>query len=72
MLKIRQRMRQEFEKNRFVDNLDVKNMMIFRGTAELEETLYKWKTTNHVMKYFKEDYETKATQKKGFLQEFYE
>lgn len=55
-------MRQEFERHRFVKNLDTINVLLFKGTAELEETLYMWKTANHVMRYFKdvEQLETEA------------
>jgi NADH dehydrogenase (ubiquinone) 1 alpha subcomplex subunit 6 len=37
---IRRRMRQEFEKNRFVRDLDTINVLLFKGWTELEETLY--------------------------------
>ena len=37
---IRRRMRQEFDKNRFVDQLSVRNTLIMKGSMELEETLY--------------------------------
>ena len=50
-------MRQEFERNRFVDDLAVKSGLLMKGTMELEETLYMWKTQSHVMKYFKEPFE---------------
>ena len=66
-------MRQEFEKNRYVDNLDAINVLLFRGVLELEETLYMWKTVNHVMNYFKdaEDLEEEG-RKKDFLSGFLE
>jgi NADH dehydrogenase (ubiquinone) 1 alpha subcomplex subunit 6 len=66
-------MRQEFEKNRYVDNLDVKNMLIFQGAAELEETLHMWKTQSHIMKYFKDPEEVREEREKkqDFLSEFY-
>jgi NADH dehydrogenase (ubiquinone) 1 alpha subcomplex subunit 6 len=50
---IRRRMREEFEKNRYVKNLDVINAVLMKGTMELEEMLHMWKTHSHVMKYFK-------------------
>lgn len=56
-------MRQEFEKHRYVDDLAVKSGLLMKGTMELEETLYMWKTHSHVMKYFQEPYEIAREQK---------
>lgn len=70
---IRRRMREEFEKNRYVDNLNVVNTLLMKGLAELEETLHMWKTVNHVMKYFKDEEDLAEERRKtdGFLSDFY-
>lgn len=66
-------MREEFEKNRYVDNLNVINTLLMKGQAEFEETIHMWKTANHVMKYFKdaEDVAVERQKSGGFLAEFY-
>jgi NADH dehydrogenase (ubiquinone) 1 alpha subcomplex subunit 6 len=65
-------MRQEFEKNRYLQNLDVINVSLMKGIMELEEMLYMWKTPSHMMKYFKEPQEIKQEfQKIDFLSSFY-
>jgi NADH dehydrogenase (ubiquinone) 1 alpha subcomplex subunit 6 len=66
-------MREEFEKNRYVDNLDVINTLLVKGQAEFEETIHMWKTVNHVMKYFKDAEDLAEERKKSgdFLTEFY-
>lgn len=70
---IRARMRQEFEKNRYVAQLDSINTLLMKGQMELEETLYMWKTQATVMNYFREPYEIKAERKKAsnWLADFY-
>lgn len=69
---IRQRMREEFEKNRFVDNLDTINVLLMKGQMELEETLYMWKTRGHVEHMFsKESHEiVKENEKKSWMSGF--
>ena len=75
VLRIRQVMRQQVEKHRYVTNLDTINMLTFQGAVELEETLYMWKTQSHVMKYFKEPEQQLEQQlnrqKNGWLDSFY-
>ena len=68
-------MRQEFEKNRYVRDLDAINVLLFKGVAELEETLYMWKTQSHVLKYFKDPEDAQEDERKsrgGWLQAFYQ
>ncbi|KJZ78976.1 NADH-ubiquinone oxidoreductase 14.8 kDa subunit [Hirsutella minnesotensis 3608] len=61
---IRTRMRQEFEKQRFVAKLPVVDVLIFKSHAEYQaradsgsaqEMMNFWKQTTHVMSYFKEE-----------------
>jgi len=46
------RIRREFERHRGETNLDVINALIFKGTAELIESVNVWKQKGHVMNYF--------------------
>ncbi|KAI6772082.1 hypothetical protein HG530_003040 [Fusarium avenaceum] len=52
---IRTRMRQEFERQRFVNKLSVVDVLLFKSHAEYQETMNFWKQTNHIMAYFKEE-----------------
>ncbi|KAJ3022582.1 NADH dehydrogenase 1 alpha subcomplex subunit 6 ndufa6 [Thoreauomyces humboldtii] len=50
--KMRQRMREEFDKNRHVENHQVVDILLFKGRNELTETLEQWKQDDHVQRFF--------------------
>jgi len=50
---IRTRIRQEFERNRYVTQLRVVDVLIFKGNADYQETMNFWRQTTNVMAYFK-------------------
>lgn len=52
---LRTRVRQEFEKHRFVNKLAVVDVLIMKNNAEYQEMMNFWKQTTHVMSYFKEE-----------------
>jgi NADH dehydrogenase (ubiquinone) 1 alpha subcomplex subunit 6 len=52
---IRTRIRQEFERNRFVNKLNVADVLLFKSHAEYQEMMNFWKQTTHVMSYFKDE-----------------
>lgn len=45
---VRQRIRQEFEKNRYVSDLHTIDILVFKGRTEFEETMNVWKQKTHV------------------------
>ncbi|OMH85463.1 NADH-ubiquinone oxidoreductase [Zancudomyces culisetae] len=45
---LRTRIRSEFEKKRHLTDIGAINIALFRGRAELEETLNNWKQTSHL------------------------
>ncbi|KAI9721367.1 MAG: hypothetical protein M1828_005227 [Chrysothrix sp. TS-e1954] len=69
---IRTKVRQEFERNRFVKQLRARDVLIFQSNAEFQETLNYWKQLNHVMKYFRAEEDPKARLPKNFISGFLE
>ncbi|KAJ3126538.1 hypothetical protein HK098_007438 [Nowakowskiella sp. JEL0407] len=67
---IQARIRQEFEKHRYVEDINVIDLLLFKGRTELEETLNQWKQTTHVMRFFNEDIYAKP-KPQTFLEKFY-
>lgn len=45
-------LRQQFERNRFVEDINVRNHLLAKGQMEFQETVNFWKQTPHVAKYF--------------------
>ena len=66
---VRAKIREEFEKNRYVTDLSVIDVLIFKGRSEYEETLNGWKMETHVMRYFLKDESPPKPQ--TFLEKFY-
>jgi NADH dehydrogenase (ubiquinone) 1 alpha subcomplex subunit 6 len=52
---IRTRIREEFERHRFVSKLSVVDVLLFKSHAEYQETMNYWKQTTQLMGYFKEE-----------------
>lgn len=67
---VRAKIREEFEKNRYVSDLKVIDVLRFKGETEYQETVNSWKMETHVMRYFdKDDQITYKPQ--TFLEKFY-
>lgn len=69
---IRAKMREEFEKHRYVNNLQATDMLIAQSHMEFQETLNFWKQLSHVMKYFRKEEDPTARLPKNFMQGFLE
>ncbi|KAJ3162828.1 hypothetical protein HDU86_003802 [Geranomyces michiganensis] len=50
--KMRQRIREEFDKHSHVQNPQVIDILLFKGRNELIETLDQWKQDDHVQRFF--------------------
>ncbi|KAL8414753.1 hypothetical protein RB594_005826 [Gaeumannomyces avenae] len=70
---IRTRVRQEFERHRFVNKLPVVDVLLFQSNAEYQETMNFWKQTTHIMSYFKdENFRGDKRLPKSFMEGFLE
>ncbi|KAI8906055.1 hypothetical protein EDD86DRAFT_277445 [Gorgonomyces haynaldii] len=66
---LRHKIREQFEKNRYVSDIKIIDILLFKGRIEYEETMNLWKQKTHVMRYFSNDvYERKP---QTFLEHFY-
>ncbi|XP_059608838.1 NADH dehydrogenase [ubiquinone] 1 alpha subcomplex subunit 6 [Phlebotomus argentipes] len=64
----REKLREEFLKNKDVTDIRVIDMLVIKGQMELKESVEIWKQKGHIMRYFKETYEPKPT---DFLSKFF-
>lgn len=69
---IRTKVRQQFEKHRYVSQLKVVDVLLYQSHAEFQETLNYWKQLSHVMKYFRQEEEPAARLPANFISGFLE
>ncbi|GAP89192.1 putative NADH-ubiquinone oxidoreductase kDa subunit [Rosellinia necatrix] len=70
---IRTRMRQEFERNRYVSKLGAVDVLLLQNNAEYQEMMNFWKQTTHVMSYFEsENFRGSDRLPRNFMQGFLE
>ncbi|KAI9721452.1 MAG: hypothetical protein M1812_002214 [Candelaria pacifica] len=69
---VRTKVRQEFERHRYVSQMPVVDMLIFKSHTEFQETLNYWKQLPHVLKYFRADENPNARLPKNFMSGFLE
>ncbi|KAK1057085.1 hypothetical protein LTR33_013722, partial [Friedmanniomyces endolithicus] len=69
---IRTKIRQEFERHRYVSQLKTVDVLLFNSRQEYQETLNFWKQLTHVLKYFRMEEDPKAKLPKTFIQGFLE
>ncbi|KAK1074294.1 ndufa6 NADH-ubiquinone oxidoreductase subunit [Friedmanniomyces endolithicus] len=69
---IRTKIRQEFERHRYVSQLKTVDVLLFNSHQEYQETLNFWKQLTHVLKYFRMEEDPKAKLPTTFIQGFLE
>jgi len=69
---LRTKMRQEFERHRFVNQIGVVDMLLFQSHAEYQETLNYWKQLPHILKYFRAEEDPNARRPQNFMSGFLE
>lgn len=66
---IKTKIRQEFERNRYVKNIDITNVLYMKGQMEFQELVNFWKQQCHVLNYFDEQ-TSKDVPKSDFVSGF--
>ncbi|PBP17724.1 NADH-ubiquinone oxidoreductase 14.8 kDa subunit [Diplocarpon rosae] len=69
---LRTKMRQEFERHRYVSQLPVVDTLLFQSHAEYQETLNYWKQLPHILKYFRAEEDPNARRPTNFMSGFLE
>jgi len=70
--RIRTKIRQEFERHRYVAQLPTIDVLLFHSHQEFQETLNYWKQLSHVLKYFRTEEDPKAKLPRDFIGGFLE
>jgi NADH dehydrogenase (ubiquinone) 1 alpha subcomplex subunit 6 len=69
---LRTKMRQEFERHRYVNQMKTVDVLLFNSHQEFQETLNFWKQLSHVLKYFRAEEDPKARLPANFINGFLE
>ncbi|KAF2650020.1 NADH dehydrogenase, alpha subcomplex, subunit 6 [Lophiostoma macrostomum CBS 122681] len=69
---VRTKMRQEFERHRYVNQMRTVDVLLFNSHQEFQETLNYWKQLNHVLKYFRAEEDPAARLPSNFINGFLE
>ncbi|KAK0116091.1 hypothetical protein ONS95_013123 [Cadophora gregata] len=69
---LRTKMRQEFERHRYVNQIQVVDTLLFQSHAEYQETLNYWKQLPHILKYFRAEEDPTSHRPKNFMNGFLE
>ncbi|GAV27863.1 hypothetical protein PMKS-001331 [Pichia membranifaciens] len=67
---VKTKIRQEFERHRFVQDLATKNVLYMKGQMEFQELVNFWKQQCHVMQYFEDFEHYSTTSGNSFVQKF--
>lgn len=69
---LRTKMRQEFERHRYVNQVEVVDVLLFQSHSEFQETLNYWKQLPHILKYFRAEEDASAKRPQNFMTGFLE
>ncbi|TKX22257.1 hypothetical protein C1H76_5547 [Elsinoe australis] len=69
---LRTKIRQEFERHRYVQHMKTVDVLLFNSHQEFQETMNYWKQLTHVLKYFRAEEDPKTRLPKNFIQGFLE
>ena len=69
---VRAKIRQEFERNRFVKQLPVVDVLVTKSDIEFQETMNYWKQTAQLMKYFRAEENPHVVPPRDFMTAFLE
>ncbi|OBA20716.1 hypothetical protein METBIDRAFT_43013 [Metschnikowia bicuspidata var. bicuspidata NRRL YB-4993] len=67
---VKTKIRQEFERQRYVKDLDVTNILYAKGQMEFQELINFWKQQCHVLRYFEDQEVYGAVDKNDFVKNF--
>lgn len=67
---VKTKIRQEFERQRFVANLDIQNVLYAKGQMEFQEIINFWKQQCHVLRYFEDQHSYNIVDKNDFVKNF--
>lgn len=67
---VKTKIRQEFERQRYIEDLGVKNVLYAKGQMEFQELLNFWKQQCHVMKYFDQPTQPVVNNQSEFITAF--
>jgi NADH dehydrogenase (ubiquinone) 1 alpha subcomplex subunit 6 len=69
---LRTKMRQEFERHRYVSQTPTVDVLLAKSDMEFQETMNYWKQISHVLKYFTTDEPDRARLPSNFIHGFME
>ncbi|KAK9451866.1 uncharacterized protein V1518DRAFT_409772 [Limtongia smithiae] len=69
---VRSKLRQEFERQRFVSAMPVISVLLAQGNMEYQETVNFWKQKAQIFKYFSQEEYPERYARKGFVDKFLE
>ncbi|SGZ53798.1 CIC11C00000001875 [Sungouiella intermedia] len=67
---VKTKIRQEFERQRFVNDLAVTNVLYAKGQMEFQELINFWKQQCHVLRYFEDQHDYNVVDKDDFVKNF--
>jgi len=69
---LRTKMRSEFERHRYVNQIRTVDKLLYESHAEFQETLNYWKQLPHILKYFRQEEDPTARLPQNFMTGFLE